>query len=206
MSSGRFPVGSVTRASSYRRGDKRPHMPLSGRPHMPMSGRPSRAFGREYLNSRQTGVRAARITGMSNGAVRPRWLRWAISATGTVAVATISLYLYFIASFIWSQDCSVGFDTSNVPPPAPASPQGWLCGSDQSRLATSLWMGAFLASWLLTVVLIVLAWRRWSWRGGIPALLLIIIGPFVTTWALNLPADDCTAHTRSISGQGECVR
>ena len=144
---------------------------------------------------------------MNDGAgTRRSLLRWAINAAAITAIALVSLFLYFIASVIWAQECSVGFDTSNVPPPAPASPQGWLCGTEQSWLATSLWMGAFLAAWILTVVLIALAWRRWSWRGGIPALLLIIVGPFATTWALNLPADDCTPHTRSTSSQGDCVR
>jgi hypothetical protein len=69
-----------------------------------------------------------------------------------------------------------------------------------------IWRGSFAASWILTVVLIVLGWRRWSWRGGIPALLLIFVGPYVTTWAMNLPSDECTAQVRATHPAGDCVR
>ena len=141
-----------------------------------------------------------------SAASRSPWLRWTFNIAGVIAIAAASLFAYFIASVIWAQRCSVGFDTSNVPPPAPASPQGWLCGTEASTLAISLWCGAFIASWLLTVAFIVLAWWRWSWRGGIPALLLILVGPYVVTWAMNLPSDECTAQVHATHPAGDCVR
>jgi hypothetical protein len=141
-----------------------------------------------------------------NAGHQQRWRRWSAVTLGVVAIGVVSFAIYFFAFAFTSQDCSVGFDTSTVPPPANASPQGWLCSDDASTLGPVIWTAGFLVGWVVTVVLIAWAWRRWSWRGGLPALALIFLGPYLTTWVMNLPPDDCTAHTRSTHPAGDCSR
>lgn len=123
-----------------------------------------------------------------------------------LVVALASFAVYFFAFALTSQACSVGFDTSTVSPPANASPQGWLCSDEASTPGALIWTGGYLVAWVVTVALIVWAWRRWAWRGGLPALVLILIGPYVTTWVMNLPPDDCSAQTRSTHPVGDCSR
>jgi hypothetical protein len=61
-------------------------------------------------------------------------------------------------------------------------------------------------SLIATVGLIVFAWRRWSWRAGVPSLALVILLPLATSWILNLPSDNCTAKGQAAHPNGECVR
>jgi hypothetical protein len=136
--------------------------------------------------------------------VRP--LRRLAVGAGIVALFLASLYTHFIVFAIRSQDCTVGFDTSTVPPPAEASAQGWLCGEQASTWGQVIWVGGFLLSLTGTVAFIVFAWRRWSWRAGLPALTLVLLSPVATSWVLNLPSDDCTAKTRLAHADGRCVR
>ena len=132
--------------------------------------------------------------------------KWVTFGAGIVVVALCSLFTHFVVFAIASQDCSVGFDTSTVSPPAEASPQGWLCGDQASRWGLVIWVGGFVVSMIVTVGLIVLAWRRWSWRAGVPALALLLLLPLATSWVLNLPSDDCTAKARATHPYGECLR
>jgi hypothetical protein len=117
-----------------------------------------------------------------------------------------ALFTHFIVFVYASIDCAVGFDTDSVGPPASASPQGWICSEEAHGLGLIIWWGGFVLSLIATVALIVLAWRRWSVRGGVPALALVIVMPLVTTLALNLPSDNCTAHARSTHPHWACIR
>jgi len=108
-----------------------------------------------------------------------------------VGALVTHLFLFFATSL----GCSGFYDYP--PAPAAASPQGWLCGQDSSVTASVLWDGASVASSVATVGLIVIAWRRGSWRLGVPALALLVVLPLGTTWLLNLPSDDCSSATLS---------
>jgi len=135
-----------------------------------------------------------------------RWLRWSAIAAAVIAVALVSFAVYFFAFALTSQQCSVGFDTSTVPPPANASPQGWLCSDEASTPGAVIWTAGYLVAWVVTVALIVWVWRRWTWRAGLPALGLILLGPYVTTWVMSLPSDECSAHAHSTHPAGDCSR
>jgi hypothetical protein len=100
-------------------------------------------------------------------------------------------------------ECSGYYDGPGAP--AAGSPQGWLCGQDTSVASDVVWDGAFLLSFIATVALIILAWRRGSWRLGVPALGLLVVMPLATVWLLNLPSDDCSSQELS-SHPGLCSR
>lgn len=135
-----------------------------------------------------------------------RPLRWLAVWAGIAAVALASLFTHLLVWAISSQDCTVGFDTSSVSPPAAGSPQGWLCGEQASPWGLVVWDGGFVLSLIVTVGLVVFAWRRWSWRAGVPALALAVLMPLATSWVLNLPPDDCTARAQAALPTWECVR
>jgi hypothetical protein len=183
---------------------------------MPMSGcvrpRPSceKHGPGEHANSERRALRCASISAMTAedrvGQPVPadrRWLRAlaiAFGILGVVLCALVTHLFFFVGS---SLACSGFYDY----PPAPAagSPQGWLCGQDPSLAADVIWDGAFFVSLVATVALIVLAWRRGSWRLGLPSLALLVVLPMVTAWLLNLPSDDCTPKAVS-HNPGQCIR
>ena len=134
-----------------------------------------------------------------------RW-RTAARAIGAGLITLAALYAHVVTVALATQDCMVGFDTDSEPPPADASPQGWLCANEGWSSGAVVWYGGFAVSLGTTLVLILLAWRRWSWRGGIPALLLIVALPLATAYVLNLPSDDCTANGREASPDWACSR
>jgi 4-amino-4-deoxy-L-arabinose transferase-like glycosyltransferase len=139
-------------------------------------------------------------------ATERRVVRHLTAIVGLVAVAIASLVFAFFLDFADSWSCSLGFDTDTVPPPADASPQGLLCGEDATSKGMWIWNGTFLLSIVLTVVLVAVAWRRWSWRAGIPALALIVVLPLSASWLLNRPSDDCTASARATNPAWACLR
>ena len=133
-------------------------------------------------------------------------LRTPAAALGMLAVALAALVSHFLAYFYYSMECSVGFDTSSVPPPADASPQGWLCGEHASAWGREIWAWGFVLSLIATVALILLVWRRWSWRVGMPAVALVVLLPLGTAQALSLPSDECSAQARSTHPAWACRR
>jgi hypothetical protein len=135
-----------------------------------------------------------------------RALRHVAASGGLLVVAAASLFVTWFVWFLESWHCSLGMDTDTVPPPAAASPQGWLCGEHAATTGAWIWDGAFLLSVVVTVALVALAWRRWSWRAGIPALALVVILPVTTSWLLNRPSDDCSASARATHPVWACAR
>lgn len=132
-------------------------------------------------------------------------MRWVGLAIGLAAVTAAALVTHAVP-FVWqSQQCSVGFDTGSAPP-ADASPQGWMCSEYASTLGSALWLGGWLLSVVLTVVVVVIAWRRWRWGAVLVAIAALVLLPGATSILLNLPPDDCTAHARATHPDWACVR
>jgi hypothetical protein len=123
---------------------------------------------------------------------------------GVLGVALAALVTHFVVFVIASLNCT-GFGDSPPGPPALASPQGRLCGHDASLVGSVIWDGGFVLSLIVTIGLILLAWRRWSWRIGLPALALLVVLPLVTAWLLNLPSDECSPEILASQPQSNCT-
>jgi hypothetical protein len=134
---------------------------------------------------------------------RPLRLLGAVVGVGAVVLA--SFVAHFVVWAVDTLDCS-GFQDTPPPPPADASPQAALCGDDPSLAGQVVWYGGFALSAVVTVVLVVLVWRRWSWRVGTPALALLVVLPLLTSWLLDLPSDECTAQARATHPAWQCER
>jgi hypothetical protein len=126
---------------------------------------------------------------------------------GLLALAGASLGLNWFASFLVGWHCSLGMDTDTVPPPAAASPQGWLCGEYASGFADAIFFGAYLIAAVATVVLTVMCWRRWKWRIGFPVAVALLVGlPWAVSILVQLPSDNCTAGARATHPAWACER
>jgi hypothetical protein len=133
--------------------------------------------------------------------------RQAGAVVGLLTLGGASLWLGWIASFLVGWNCSLGMDTNPVPAPASASPQGWLCGEHTSGLALTIFYGAYVLATAATVVLTHLCWRRWTWRVGLPAAVVLLVAlPWAATTLIQLPSDDCTAHARATHPAWACER
>lgn len=142
------------------------------------------------------------------GSVKPakrsprRVVAVALGVLGVVAGALVTHSVVFIVA---TMDCS-GFYDSGPPPPAVASPQGRLCGQYASGVGSTIWTGGFILSLIASVALIILVWRRWSWRLGLPALSLLVVLPMATAWLLDLPSDECRPEVLATHDTWQCTR
>jgi hypothetical protein len=89
--------------------------------------------------------------------------------------------------------------------PAEASPQGRVCASDAETLFHSPGIVLLLVSAVLTVVLVVLLWRRLDspWRWLTPLLVLVV--PVNLLFVLGLPPDECSAATKRDRPAYDCI-
>ena len=123
---------------------------------------------------------------------------------GILGVVLAALVTHFVVYLIASLNCT-GFGDSPPGPPALASPQGRLCGHDASLVGSVIWNGGFVLSLIVTVALILLVWRRRSWRLGLPALVLLVVLPLATAWLLNLPSNRCSPEVLASRPQSNCT-
>jgi hypothetical protein len=123
---------------------------------------------------------------------------------GVLSVVLAALSTHFVIFVIASLNCT-GFGDSPPGPPALSSPQGRLCGHDASLVGSVIWCGGFVLSLILTIALILLAWRRWSWRLGLPALTLLVVLPLATARLLNLPSNECSPEVLASQPQSNCT-
>lgn len=135
------------------------------------------------------------------------WLRRSAAVAGILSTVVVAAITHLSVLFYASWDCGPGWDTDSEPLAAPASPQGWLCSTEAPVAGQVVWFGAFLASLVATVAIVVLAWRRASWPGGLLALVLVsVIAPLITALVLNLAPDDCSSHARATHPKWACAR
>ena len=132
------------------------------------------------------------------------WLHVLPDALGVLVVSLASLLTHFVVGLIATANCA-GLGDTQPPPPAAASPQGSMCGSYPSVLGQVTWDGGYLLSAILTIVLIILAWRRGPWSLRVGALALLVLMPLATGWLLALPSDDCSAKARSSHPEWQCT-
>lgn len=130
-----------------------------------------------------------------------RVLRVVLGVAAAIVAAAVSS---FIAMLMFGLGVCAAFDDTGGPFPAGDSPQGRVCG--QSSYASGL---EELAIWsipaagVFAVGLVIVAWRRGSYRLRYLGVVGLFVLPFVPVVPLAVPSDTCSAADRGTLGR-EC--
>ncbi|WP_154402766.1 hypothetical protein [Nocardioides speluncae] len=132
-------------------------------------------------------------------------MRVVAGGLGVLVVAAASAATHYVAGvFFLVVTCGAVGQTGDTFP-AEASPQGRVCATDADTPFASPGIDLILLSAVLTVVFVILLWRRLDDPGRWLSALLVLAMPVATLALLSVPRDTCSEQTRRSHPAYDCI-